>query len=278
MAELNLGELFGSVLVFGGPYSNLAATRALEHVARVRNIAQSNIICTGDVVAYCAEPEATVQLLRDWQIPVLMGNCEASLAVQAEDCGCGFAEGTLCSVLSRGWYAYASQQLSEHSRQWMAALPRRILFTLANRSFVVVHGSVRQMNRYIFASTCADEKIDEINASGADVVLAGHSGLPFGQCFGNYAWINAGVIGLPGNDGTQDGWYLLLQPDGHRLKASWHRLHYDAWRSSHNMRAAGLQEYAQTLLTGCWPSMDVLPESERRRQGISLHLQASWLP
>ncbi|HED15102.1 MAG TPA: metallophosphoesterase, partial [Gammaproteobacteria bacterium] len=192
MVELKLGELFGSVLVFGGAYSNLAATRALENVAKTRNIAPGNVICTGDVVAYCAEPEATVSLLCGWQIPVVMGNCEESLAAQAEDCGCGFIEGSLCSVLSRGWYAYASRQISESCRQWMTALPRRILFTLANRSFAVVHGSVRQMNRYIFASTSADEKIDEINAIGTDVVLAGHSGLPFGQCFGNKTWINAG--------------------------------------------------------------------------------------
>ena len=46
----------GPVLVFGGPYSNLEATRAVLDAAARRGIPGRRILCTGDVVAYAAEP------------------------------------------------------------------------------------------------------------------------------------------------------------------------------------------------------------------------------
>jgi len=50
----------GPVMVLGGPYSNLEATRAaLAEAARLK-IPRERIICTGDVVAYGADPAATV--------------------------------------------------------------------------------------------------------------------------------------------------------------------------------------------------------------------------
>ncbi|MHC5035572.1 MAG: metallophosphoesterase family protein, partial [Planctomycetota bacterium] len=87
---LDLGDFDEPVLVFGGPYSNLEATRALLAEAARRGLAPSRLLCTGDVVAYCADPQATVDLIRGAGIAVVMGNCEESLGSAAADCGCGF--------------------------------------------------------------------------------------------------------------------------------------------------------------------------------------------
>ena len=59
----DLGSLEGPLLIFGGPYGNLPATAALRTVADQCDILPERIICTGDLVAYCAEPEATVGTL-----------------------------------------------------------------------------------------------------------------------------------------------------------------------------------------------------------------------
>jgi hypothetical protein len=44
-------KVTGPLLVFGGPYSNLEATKAMLAEARRRAIAPGNIVCTGDLVA-----------------------------------------------------------------------------------------------------------------------------------------------------------------------------------------------------------------------------------
>src|SRR5829696_1562793 len=56
--------LTGPLLLFGGPYSNLEATRAVLAEAERRQIPPERIVCTGDVVAYGADAKATVDLVR----------------------------------------------------------------------------------------------------------------------------------------------------------------------------------------------------------------------
>jgi hypothetical protein len=66
---LDLGALApdaGPILVFGGPYSNIRALTALRRVADRLNIPAKRTICTGDIVAYCAEPAETVAAMRAW--------------------------------------------------------------------------------------------------------------------------------------------------------------------------------------------------------------------
>jgi predicted aconitase len=112
------------LLVFGGPYSNLEATEALLEEARRRAVPPGNIVCPGDLVAYCADPQGVIDLLRNSGIRIVMGNCEESLAARAAECGCGFAEDSACAALSGQWYPYADRNVDTESRLWMGSLPR----------------------------------------------------------------------------------------------------------------------------------------------------------
>jgi predicted phosphodiesterase len=270
-ASRDLGTLDGPVLVFGGPYGNLAATRAVLDEARRLGIPSERIICTGDVVAYCAEPAETVALVRDSGIAVVMGNVEESLADDAEDCGCGFDEDTACARLSVDWYAFARQALDADAKAWMRALPRRLTFTLAGRRLAAIHGGAVAINRFVFPSTPAGNKRAELALTGADGVIAGHSGLPFAELVGDRLWLNAGVVGMPANDGTPRGWYALLIPRVRAIRITFFPLAYDHAAAARTMAARGLpRDYAQALATGLWPSMDVLPPAERRARGRPL--------
>jgi predicted phosphodiesterase len=256
------------LLVFGGPYSNLQAMTALLDRARALGIPPSRMICTGDVVAYCADAAATLDLVMRAGIATVMGNCEESLAQGAEDCGCGFAEGTACDLLSRTWFGHASRQMEPRHRAWMAALPRQIEVLLGGRRLAAIHGGASQVNRFLFAS--AEEAVlrAEIAATGADGVLAGHCGLPFTRLVGNALWHNAGAIGMPADDGTPRAWFSLLVPQADGLRVMHHALDYDHAAAAAAMRAAGLAEgYAAALSSGHWPSQEVLPPAERRVRG-----------
>lgn len=268
----NLGELTGPVLVFGGPYSNLQATLAIKDEASLRGIAPDHCICTGDVVAYCADPLGTVKLIRDWGAPVVMGNCEQSLAAGAQDCGCGFEQGSACDILSKQWFAYATARLDTSSRDWMGALPNMVRFELAGRRVAAIHGGVDDISRFIFASTPEQEKRQQAVAANADIIIAGHCGLPFTQVLENGAvWHNAGVVGMPANDGTCETWYSIMTATKSVVEISHHRLAYDHRSAAAGLRDAGLAEgYARALESGCWPSLDVLPAPERIATGRRL--------
>ena len=262
------------LLVFGGPYSNIHATQALRRRADVLGIPAGNVICTGDVVAYCAAPEATARFIADWGCHVMQGNCEQQLAAAAEDCACNFEEGTECAALAKGWYPFASAQMRDAMRGWMAGLPTALRFTYAGRSFHVVHGGTAIVNRWVFQSE-REVVAEEIGCSGADVTIAGHSGIPFIARVGRRVWFNPGVIGMPANDGTVDVWYGIVREHNGSLLLSTHRLAYDHHAAAAAMRRSGhANGYARTLITGLWPSLDVLPLAEREAAGTRLRQRA----
>ena len=265
------------LLVFGGPYSNLQATLAMRKEAERRRIDPQQIICTGDVVAYAANPEETTNLIRDWGIHVVARNCEEQLATGADDCGCGFEEGSVCDLLSRGWYPFALSQISSESQQWMADLPQAMRFTYCGLDVHVLHGGHNQTNRFIFGSD-RDILDEECRTIGADLVLAGHAGIPFVAKAQNTTWLNAGVIGIPANDGTPDVWYALLEPDQQldQIRISLKRLPYDHVTAAAAMRKSGhANGYARSIVTGIWPSHDILPKTELEKTGTRLRQQSA---
>ena len=166
-------EVTGPLLVFGGPYSNLEATKAILQEVDRRNIPPGNIVCTGDLAAYCADPQAVIDLLRYAGIWIVMGNCEESLAAEAAESGCGFAEDSACAALSGQWYSYANRNnIDTESRFWMGSLPKRLDLKINGCLLIVVHGGVTSINRFIFATSDAVIE-EELNASGCDGVIAG---------------------------------------------------------------------------------------------------------
>ncbi len=121
----------------------------------------------------------------------------------------------------------------------MGALSTYIYFTMAGRSFYLVHGGLSAINRFVYASTPAVEKQQELALCDADVVIGGHAGIPFGEVLHGRYWLNSGVIGMPANDGTRDGWYLLLLPQAKGVRCEWRRLSYDTEAAHAAMQLSG---------------------------------------
>jgi predicted phosphodiesterase len=202
----------GPILIFGGPYSNLAATAAVLAEAKRLGIPREQTICTGDLTAYCGDPAATIDLIRASGVAVVMGNCDEQLALGADDCGCGFTPGSTCQQLSSSWFSYASAQVGADARRWLAQLPRRIDLEFDGCLLTVIHGGVAKINQFVFASSSALIKERNLELAGGDGVIAGHCGLPFTQVVDGRLWHNAGVVGMPANDGTPRGWFSLITP------------------------------------------------------------------
>jgi hypothetical protein len=199
-----------------------------------------------------------------------MGNCEESLAADAGDCGCGFAEESACAALSGEWYPYAASHVDAETRRWLGTLPRHTTIDIAGARLLVVHGAVTSINRFVFAAS--DAAIDEeLAASGCDGVIAGHCGLPFTRERHGRLWHNGGVVGMPANDGTPRTWFSLLTPTADGILVEHLPLACDHESAAAKMRANRLPEgYAACLSTGLWPSRDILTPAELPATGRPL--------
>lgn len=261
MQIADLGEIEGDIFVFGGAVSNLQALDAL-----VSAVGAGTAISTGDLVAYCASPEQVVERIRALGWPGIAGNCERQIGAGAGGCGCGFGEGTTCDLLSARWYRHASEGVTDGDRAWMRSLPDCLTFRAHGKRWAVLHGGATANNRFLWPVSPDSDFSEEIGAleseiGRVDAVLAGHCGFPFRRRIGPVEWINAGSIGMPPHYGNRETHYATLGPEGLRLLV----LAYDAEAAATAMIRAGLtQGYERTLLSGWWPSEEILPESLRR--------------
>ena len=257
----DFGHFDAPVVLFGGIYSNLHALEAL-----IKAVGDGPAISTGDLVAYAALPSETVARFRALGWPTIAGNCERQIADGAEECGCGFDDGSACDLLSRGWYPHALTAIGADDRDWMAVLPDIGTFVQKGRRYAVIHGGASDIARFIWPTTVQADFETEIalveNAVGAvDGIVAGHSGIAFHRMIGRHQWINAGAVGLPPHDGRSETRFAVLDAGDVVI----HRLSYDHEAARVAMEKAGLtQGYHEALTSGIWPSEDVLPTELRR--------------
>jgi predicted phosphodiesterase len=264
----NIGQLTGKVLLFGGVYSNLQALQAIAQIAQNEGINPENCISTGDIIGYCAQPEETIQFFKNWNARSIAGNVEIQLSENAEDCGCDFTKGSRCDDFSQLWYPFAKSKLSYNSLSFISELPEFIKFNYAGKKVTVVHGSYFNTSEFIFKSTPWEQKASNFEVTESELIIAGHCGLPFSSTHDDLLWLNPGVIGMPANDGNTAVWYMILEEKDGKIAFEHRKLHYDFGLTSRLMLDNQLpKEYANTILSGIWDNMEILPETEIQQQG-----------
>lgn len=254
------------IAFFGGIYSNyLALDRAIA-IAHQRKVDQ--IFALGDFGAFGPHPDRTVEILRRQPIGMLMGNYEESLSTAADDCHCGYTDprDTRFAQIS---YDYTAQKTAVEHTTWMATLPRECRITVDGRRILMVHGSPRRINEFLWESNSPViflEKMMEDYA--ADILISTHTGLhwqrrlPSGKLV-----INCGALGRPANDGKTNVWFALLAVNGKDAQVEFVPVGYDHERLAREMEREKLpREFIETIRTGWWTTcLEILPAKERAR-------------
>jgi hypothetical protein len=255
---------YGRIAVCGGVYNNHRALTALLEDARRRGA--EAIYCLGDLGGFGPSPQKVRPLLEEGGVHVLQGNYEESLARGHEDCNCGYTDprDNHFAALS---YRYTAERCADDFRAWMGTLPRRRRLLVGERELLLVHGSPRRINEFLFASTSPTPFLEALlEREGADALLCTHTGLhwhrrlPSGRDV-----VNVGVIGRPANDGATHVWYALLEAGRDALDVELVPLAYDHAALAAEMRHEGLPpEFVETIETGWWTTcLEILPARER---------------
>lgn len=248
---------------FGGIYNNWLGLEAALADAKRRGA--DRIFCLGDVGGFGPHPDRSIELLRARRIETVQGNYDDSVGNGKPDCGCGYTD-PRDNHFARLSYAYTFEHTSAAHRPWLAGLPERIAFEAGGLRYVLVHGSPRQVNEFLWDSATPDHLLEQmLDGLHADVLLCTHTGihwqrrLPSGRRV-----VNVGALGRPANDGRTCVWYAHLdagRDDPFELVP----IAYDHERLAREMRDEGLPEpFIETTLTGWWTTcLEILPVRER---------------
>jgi len=261
------------IAVFGGPYSNPYALRALLDDARARGC--SRIFCLGDLGGFGAEPDALWPLLREGGVECIAGNYDIAISRGDEDCGCGYRD-ERDNQFAQLIYDFTRAHTSPDFAAWMRGLPGEHRETIGGVDVHMVHGSPLVVNDFFWESLTDADVRERLAASGADVLLCTHTGLPWQKRLDGKLVVNVGVIGRPANDGRTDVWYAVLDLADGRADARLVPLAYDWKAQAASMRAAGLPEaFVETIETGWWTTcLEVVPPAERSRGRYQLYRSA----
>jgi len=251
------------IAFIGGIYSNYHALVAtLEDIA-VRNV--DAVYFLGDLGAFGPHPDRVPDLLRSRGIEGIQGNYEESLSTRASDCHCGYTD-PRDNHYAQISYDYTFAHTSDAHKDWMGTLPREIRFTAGGHRFLLVHGSPRRINEFLWRSTSPDPFLEKLcRDHDADVIVCTHTGLHWHKVLGDGKHvINAGVIGRPANDGRTSVWYTLVDVN-ENVRVEFIPIAYDHLALAEEMRRERLPEpFVETVLSGWWTTcLEVLPPKER---------------
>ncbi len=254
MNKISIQLRSNKLIIIGGIYSNIEAFNKFLSIAQKPIYKNIPIINTGDIFAYFSEPNKAIDLVRKNKIISIMGNCEESIAFDAEDCGCGFKKNSACDLLTSQWFPYSKNNISIKNKQWLKQLPYQIVLNYKSKKYLVCHGSPRKINEFILPST--SKNIIQNLSINYDGVIAGHCGIPFTRYLKNSFWHNSGAIGLPPNDGTKKGWFSIIDLSNRKIEHK--SFTYNHLTTFKKMMKIKLNvHYAKTLKTGYWPSTDI---------------------
>jgi pyruvate-formate lyase-activating enzyme/predicted phosphodiesterase len=261
------------IAAFGGPYANPFALEAVLADARARSC--ERIFCLGDLGGFGAECDAIWPLLVEAGVGCIAGNYDVAIGRGDPDCGCGYAD-ERDNHYAQIIYDYTLAHTTAEFAAWMGGLPREHREELGGLDVHMVHGSPLAINDFLWESLDDDELGIRSDASGADVLLCTHTGIPWQRRVGGTLIVNVGVVGRPANDGRRETWYAVLDLDYGRARAQLVPVAYD-WRAqADSMRAAGLPEaFVETIETGWWTTcLEVVPPRERSRGRFHVYREA----
>jgi len=204
-------------------HSNLQALNAVMRAIDREKIDQ--VVCAGDIVGYGANPNECCHIVRDMAAHSVLGNHDISTLSK--------------DAIGMNPYAAAASRwtasiLKEESHEFLRSLEIESKFEAGDAKVAMYHGSVGNATEYVF-----EDEINEdiIRSTGGDLLILGHTHMPYVKDFGSIMAVNPGSVGQP-RDGDPRASFAVLDTD--RRSCLVRRTDYDVGGASEAILAAGL--------------------------------------
>jgi len=235
-----------TLAAFSDVHANLHALEAL--LADLHSRRPDHIVCLGDLVGYGAFPNEVIDRLRSEAIPTLLGNYDDGVGFDRDECGCAYTDPGDIERGDRSLH-WTRKLVTDANKAWLRALPAQLRLEVDGRRVLCVHGSPRRLNEYLFEDRPERSLLRLFEGLEADLLLCGHTHLPYHRRLGDLHLINTGTAGRP-RDGDPRVCYALITI-GDDIEVEFPRVSYDFEAAARAIEATDLpHEFAEILRTG----------------------------
>lgn len=236
------------IAVFSDIHANLPALQAVLKDMDARGLEER--YCLGDLVGYGVQPNEVVETIRSAGIPTLMGNYDLGVGNDSDDCGCAYTD-PVSKALGDRSIAWSNRHTSPENKAYLRNLPAEIPVQLGELGLLLVHGSPRRVNEYLFADRPERSLERLMDGIQSDVLLCGHTHKPYHRTLpSGRQVINDGSAGKP-KDGDPRAGYVILSAAGRDLQVEFVRVAYDVEAAARAIEASEMpDEYAAMLRSG----------------------------
>ena len=198
----------------------------------------------GDLVGYAPWPNEVAERLQAEAVPIVMGNYDDGTGFARDECGCAYTKPDEKALGDAG-FAWTKAHMSEPNKAWLRGLQPEIRFEANGKRYLLVHGSPRRINEYLYEDK-PDATFARIAAGAdADVIVCVHTHRPYDKTVGGTRFVNVGSAGKPKDGDPRACWALI---DTATDRVEFRRVTYDVERAARAIEASDLPgEFADQL-------------------------------
>lgn len=237
------------ITIFGDIHGNLPALNAV--MADMGSRGGETLYCLGDLVGYGTHPNEIIDIIREREIPTLMGNYDQGVGNNSDDCGCAYTT-DIARQNGEKSIAWTNAHTTDENKAFLRGLHEHIPVKLGDYNILLVHGSPRKINEYMYADRPEAYFERIMDGIDADVLVCGHTHLPYHKVLpSGRQVINAGSVGKP-KDSNPNACYVNLSIQDGELVVDFIRIPYDVEQAARDIEAAdGMPDaFAQMLRDG----------------------------
>lgn len=185
-------------------HSNIYALNEVLLDIKKRNI--DMIVCTGDLVGYGTRPNEVIETLKQNKVITIMGNYDEAIGNFKIVCGCDYPNPKDAEKASLSM-RFTSEETTSENKAYLRNLLKEVIISFDNKKIRFVHGSTRLINEYLKENSKeADDVMSELNE---DILVCGHTHIPYVKYYGEKLLINAGSVGKP-KTGNPNANYIII--------------------------------------------------------------------
>ena len=238
------------VAFFSDVHCNLPALEAV--LADIAAVGVDARYVLGDLVGYAPWPNEVLERLQAEGIPAVMGNYDEGTRLRRRRVRLRLHEPSRKpSVTSR---SPGPRRAPARCQQGLAPTPSptEIRFEADGLRFLLVHGSPRRINEYLYEDKPDSTFARIAEGANADVIVCGHTHRPYEKTVAGAWFVNDGSAGKPKDGDPRACWALV---DTIARSVEFRRVEYDIERT------------AQAILASDLPHEDS-PHRSREAQGL----------